>query len=530
MGRYLIIGFNVCITFTTENGTDLTLSDRKNNYINNNMAICEENCNLEEYNNNIGKAICSCKTKTAFVNKISENVLDKESFLKNFADFNNIFNIKVLKCTYLIFTIKALKENFPNIILITIIAFYIICLLLFLCNYKNEINFYIDIIIYFSISPIKIFYIIKKKKNKDKEKYLSLKTNNDTINNTDNIYNIFNIKNIKFKKKIKEIKKLEKEKIKKINKDKKIIKEVSSSKLISNSKNIISKKIKDSIKVKGISKFKSMNSKNNIKKLIEIEEKKNEKYSFIIKDFKKLSENKIYEIFKKLYTKTDNELNDLTYTGALKYDHRTYFEFYLSLLKSNHLLLFSFLPKFDFNSKIIKIYLFFFNFATFFFVNALFFTDETMGKINTDGGTFNFIYNLPQIIYSSIISNFINEIIKMFALTEINFILYRNSAKYGKIILLALKLKRNFKIKFTIFFIINLILLGCFWIYLSCFGAVYHNTQMHLIKDTLISFGTSLVTPFVTFLLPGMFRIPSLKNKNRRFLYNINKILQLLLI
>ena len=273
-----------------------------------------------------------------------------------------------------------------------------------------------------------------------------------------------------------------------------------------------------------------MNSKNNIKKLIEIEEKKNEKYSFIIKDFKKLSENKIYEIYKKLYTKTDNELNDLTYTGALKYDHRTYFEFYLSLLKCNHLLLFSFLPKFDFNSKIIKIYLFFFNFATFFFVNALFFTDETMGKINTDGGTFNFIYNLPQIIYSSIISNFINEIIKMFALTEINFILYRNSAKYGKIILLALKLKRNFKIKFTIFFIINLILLGCFWIYLSCFGAVYHNTQMHLIKDTLISFGTSLVTPFVTFLLPGMFRIPSLKNKNRRFLYNINKILQLLLI
>ena len=94
---------DICTTFTSENGTDLTLSDRKNNYINNNLAICEENCNLEKYNDNIGKAICSCKTKTEFVNKISENVLVKEDLLKNFADFNNIFNLKALKCTYLIF-------------------------------------------------------------------------------------------------------------------------------------------------------------------------------------------------------------------------------------------------------------------------------------------------------------------------------------------------------------------------------------------------------------------------------------------
>ena len=68
-------------------------------------------------------------------------------------------------------------------------------------------------------------------------------------------------------------------------------------------------------------------------------------------------------------------------------------------------------------------YLFFFNFASDFFVNALFFTDETI----SDG--FNFIQNLPKIIYSSIISAVINEIIKLLALTEINFINYRNKAK-----------------------------------------------------------------------------------------------------
>ena len=62
------------------------------------------------------------------------------------------------------------------------------------------------------------------------------------------------------------------------------------------------------------------------------------------------------------------------------------------------------------------------------------------------------------------------------------------------------------------------------------FGAIYKNTQLHLVKDTLISFGLSLVFPFGTSLLPGLFRIPSLSNpKNKRkCLYIISKLLQIL--
>ena len=37
---------NICYTYTTENGTDLTLSERKDNYIKNNLTICEENCDF----------------------------------------------------------------------------------------------------------------------------------------------------------------------------------------------------------------------------------------------------------------------------------------------------------------------------------------------------------------------------------------------------------------------------------------------------------------------------------------------------
>ena len=62
------------------------------------------------------------------------------------------------------------------------------------------------------------------------------------------------------------------------------------------------------------------------------------------------------------------------------------------------------------------------------------------------------------------------------------------------------------------------------------FGAIYTNTQLHLIKDTLISFGLSLVYPFGFCLLPGIFRIPALLNKKskKKCLYDFSKILQMI--
>ena len=61
------------------------------------------------------------------------------------------------------------------------------------------------------------------------------------------------------------------------------------------------------------------------------------------------------------------------------------------------------------------------------------------------------------------------------------------------------------------------------------FGVIYRNTQLHLLKDTLMSFGLSLFIPFVIYLLPGFFRIPALsKKKNKReCLYNFSKFLQI---
>ena len=80
--------------------------------------------------------------------------------------------------------------------------------------------------------------------------------------------------------------------------------------------------------------------------------------------------------------------------------------------------LFVFMSSKDYNLLSTKIGLLIFSFCLYFTVNAFFFTDKTMHKIYEDKGVFNFLYQLPQILYSTLISSVINIIIKYFALSE----------------------------------------------------------------------------------------------------------------
>ena len=89
-----------------------------------------------------------------------------------------------------------------------------------------------------------------------------------------------------------------------------------------------------------------------------------------------------------------------------------------------------------------------------------------------------------------------------------------------------MKLYKKIKIIFLLYSIISTILLLCFWYYVSIFCAVYKNTQIHLIKDIMMSFGTSLVYPFGIYLLPGICRIPTLSKKGNKkeCLYKFSKL------
>ena len=71
----------------------------------------------------------------------------------------------------------------------------------------------------------------------------------------------------------------------------------------------------------------------------------------------------IFPVKLDITTKLDDfEINSLSYEKAVEKDKTSFFQYYVSLLKTNHLLIFTFNPNSDYNSRIIKICLFFFYF------------------------------------------------------------------------------------------------------------------------------------------------------------------------
>jgi len=182
------------------------------------------------------------------------------------------------------------------------------------------------------------------------------------------------------------------------------------------------------------------NKKRKIKKIklvIENEEKnakslKTSKTNLMQKSFKSqiIDNNKKKILNKRNYN--DYELNNLSYNEALKIDKRSYFQYYISLLRIKHILIFSFYTYTDYNSKYIKIILFLFSFSLSFTTNALFFNDTTFHKIYEDQGEYNFIYQIPNILYSTIISSLISILIKYLSLTEKNIVKIKKENKIGK--------------------------------------------------------------------------------------------------
>jgi hypothetical protein len=267
---------------------------------------------------------------------------------------------------------------------------------------------------------------------------------------------------------------------------------------------------------------KSLNIINNLSKSnIEI------KLSSQIKDSNHTLNKSENKLSKKKYDYIDYEINTISYKEALENDKRTYFQYYISLIKLKHILLFTFYSNHDYNSFPIKLCVCCFSFSLIIFINTLFFNDFTLHRIYEDKGEFNFEYILPQILYSIIICSIIIAIVKSISLSHKNILKIKHEKNEYNLRAKYIYVIKRLIIKLICFFVISIFILLLFWYYISSFCAVYKNTQIYLIKSVLISYIISLIYPFITNLLPGIFRIPSLKKKPGECLYKVSLIIQL---
>ena len=80
---------DICSRTTSDNGTDITPKDRREQFFCKNMSLCEDNCEFKDYDYDNRNAICECGVKT-FISFIDEIKVDKNNLMKNFKEVKNL--------------------------------------------------------------------------------------------------------------------------------------------------------------------------------------------------------------------------------------------------------------------------------------------------------------------------------------------------------------------------------------------------------------------------------------------------------
>ena len=496
---------DICSTFTSENGTDILLSDRKSDYFEN-ITLCEDGCTYDRYDYSFEKVKCECDVKEEFEisqEEINNNISVEKQFFSSFG-LDSFSNLKVIKCFSLVFSKLGQKNNKGSIIFICVILIVVVLFITFHVNQVTNIGRILRMVIddNFPQLPEKNKHSspnIKKRSAKTNNKVLVYYKRNSHNNHKDTQKDVLIDEN----RTLPSNNKLEK---------------------YSKKKSKFYRKSKINIKAKTHTHSSNNNNNTHNKKLISLRD------SFFSKEKYMKKKNTMFYENKKEYKYNEEELNSLDYNKAIEYDKRTYFQYYWFLTKSKQLILFTFVLNNDYNILIIKLSLLLFSFSLYFAVSALFFEDETMHKIYESQGNLDFLLKIPNILYSTIISSVISMLIKYLALSNKDILKIKQIKNKEKALKESTKILSILKIKLNLFFMLCFLFLTFFWYFISAFCAVYENTQEILIENTMSSFGLSLLYPFGINLLPGIFRIPSLRaeKKNLGCLYKFSKIIALI--
>ena len=466
---------DICIPFDSENGTDILLSDRVNYIYNNDNTQCQNNCQFSYYSMESKFLNCTCSANE----EVSE-------VYESFYDVLKYSNYDILKCANLIKNVDVISINIGSLIVILYFLFYLGCLFFY---------------IYLGLSPLKIK--LKYDLNEEVENNnLELKVNLDELLGPP----------IKRKTSHKlmlrvDVQNKKKRRIENNRRKTHMINRNNARDKIDNIDNLGNIQIYSNI----------VSSKGTIdvspkEKIEEIE----------IKDISKLSNNTNTNVNRK-ETKnnpkvnefSDFELNELEYNEALKLDKRSFLQIYWATLKREHLIIFTFINCTDYNLLAIKLTRFIFLVTTDMALNVFFFSDDSMHKLFLNYGKYDFIQQIPQITYSTIISQLIEVLLCFLSLTD----KHMYSIKTNIIKENTKQIEKAFKcmnIKLIIFYCITCILFFAYWYIISVFCGVYRNTQIAFIKDSAISFSFCLTYPFILYLISSSLRICALRDKKRQ--------------
>ena len=511
----------LCTPYKTENGTDVLLEDRKNNYYYNsiNETTCQSNCQFSKYDSGSKYVKCECSINNETMNMTDYKKFVPKKFYNSFYDILKYSNYKVLWCYNLAFHIDSVTINIGSII---VIAFFILYLITFVIYLKNGID------------PVKVDMM-----RRIFDKPLKDKTNNNNENNLTFSGKIKKNSTIHQRSTEKTATKITSDKNHKHRKRKSKHKHKDNPPTKRKSHTLSKSQRNDSTqfnnaKIKGLS---NRNS-NTIRTLItdkvnDIKNNKgrNSKYTYKQKKKSLLNSLTTGEFEEKQLLNYDNfELNNMEYEEALQKDKRSMIRSYWSVINREHLILLTFFSQNDFNLSHVKFARFIFIICTEMTLNVYLFSDETMHKIYLSYGEYDIMQHIAQIIMTTVFSQIMEVFICFLSLTDLSIYkikdLKRNKKQNQETLIEIFDILKaaNRKIKKNIFYFSFLVLLF-YWYSVACFCAVYRNTQIIFLKDCGLSFLTEIIEPFILYSIPSVLRAISLKNGNFECMYKLSEMI-----
>ena len=120
-----------CYPYTSEYDTDLTNYDRKKNYNNKLLALCEKNCEYNQYNEETKMVECICQIKTEFPILADDQDVNIYDLMDQFVDVIKHWNLFLFTCYKRTFSSGGLKKNSASYIIIIVVTAVIVSAIFF---------------------------------------------------------------------------------------------------------------------------------------------------------------------------------------------------------------------------------------------------------------------------------------------------------------------------------------------------------------------------------------------------------------
>ena len=371
---------DICTPYKNTNNTDILLSDRINYIYNNEDSECQSNCKFSSYLPN--SLYLNCTFEVVEEKKVEDIKFSGKKIYESFYDVLKYSNFKILKCYKLIFNKVYFKKNLGSITILIFFIIYLYSMIIYIIKGINPLTDKIQNITMQknknNIKQNEIFIFTKKKEdNKNQSRTKKFKSSPPFVKRRI-VENILTNKNNNNESQHHKERKLN------LNELAKIHENSMRNKLLPSPRPIVNfSKRKDNL--------------NLIKYLKEGEEKN------------KNREKKILDSF---------ELNELEYEEAVLKDKRSCHKIYFDTLCREHLIIFTFFMCDDYNISYIKYARFVFLVTTDMAMNVFFSSDDSMNKIFLNYGKYNFIQQIPKIVYTTIITQLLEIFLCYLSLTD----------------------------------------------------------------------------------------------------------------